>query len=106
MYIPLFLVAAICGLAYIYLSWKISRAAIRSIAESRPIQMAGSKRTYLVSTVGLSFIGALALYLGLISLAGAPVQSFCVVTVLVAALIMGTSSAYGLRYIKFKDDNT
>ena len=105
MYIPLFLLAGICGFAYLYFSWKISRAAIRSIAESWPVQLAGSKRGYLFATIGLSSVGTLFFYLGLVSLADAPLQPFCIVAMLIATLVMGVSSAYGLKYVTFKDDS-
>lgn len=105
MYIPLFLIAGICICAYLYFSWKISRAAIRSIAENRPVQLAGSKRAYIFATIGLSSVGTLFFYLGLVSLANAPIQPFCVVTVLIATLVMGVSSAYGLKYVRFTDDS-
>lgn len=104
MYILFFLAATVCGVAYLYLSWRVSDAAIRSVARKEPVCFPGTRRGFLVATTSLSFAGSLFLYLGLIHLAGAPVQPFCLVGVLAVTLVVGVVNKSNVKYVEFESD--
>lgn len=96
--------AACCIIAYLFLEWKISNGAIKSIAQKEAVCLPGRKRNYIILAGTLSLLGYFGIYIALISYYSARIQLVCIGAGLLIAMVNVIVTASGLKYLAFEED--